>query len=700
MDRTYDHNIRISPVYQFANSDDETVRKNFIVRKTEFQTIISTLEETSDKDSLQHELILGRRGSGKSTLLKRIEVEINENPKLKEKYIPVNLAEEQAGIYRLFDLWEQVIIELSSRLKQKIKIEDYSDFANTQEYTRYLYDIIHEISIASTKKIVLLIDNFDRIIENFTDDGHLLRETLINYSDIILITASTRMDEHFWSYDKPFYEFFRKHRLESLSKEETFELLEFWSNSLEIPQIKNFINMYPGRVENIRLLTDGLPRTMRFFMEIIIHNEKPVDVDFLKKVMDEATPQYQERLNYLTPQLRKIILEMAFIWEACSTKQLVEKCRMESKLISANLKTLTAKGIVDIIPTGKKNNLYRISERFFNMWLIVTQGNPEQKKKARWLSIFLENWYDASELQELTLKHSGSSNERKLKRRRALLLSKGFCQGRGIPTYIRSRIIESAEQQTKLIIAEPSVEFSVKTTQRDGEKQKFTDTENYRKTPEPTDFIEEEIDVYRNFARSYTYDEKENIRNAEKYYRSVIKKGDNIALNDLANLYNEQGKFEDAEKYYLLAIEKGIDIASWNLTSMYYLNNRNREKARKYIEEYNGKNEFAIVKEIWCGIFIDVENRVFNALKTDHSDNADLITRLLIHNQNTLIYKAFTHPEFGKELQDKYKVLYYVCMILNNKQEDNILLRIPPELETPISDVLKTIDSLKEFYRE
>ena len=48
------------------------------------------------------------------------------------------------------------------------------------------------------RKVVLLLDNFDRIVENFSDDGHLLREILINYNDIQLITTSTRMDEHFW----------------------------------------------------------------------------------------------------------------------------------------------------------------------------------------------------------------------------------------------------------------------------------------------------------------------------------------------------------------------------------------------------------------------------------------------------------------------------------------------------------------------
>jgi len=55
--------------------------------------------------------------------------------------------------------------------------------------------------------------------------------------------------------------------------------------------------------------------------------------------------------------MRKIILEMAFMWEAVSTKEIAGQCRMESNLVSANLNTLVDRNIVKIITTGKRNNL-------------------------------------------------------------------------------------------------------------------------------------------------------------------------------------------------------------------------------------------------------------------------------------------------------------------------------------------------------
>ena len=263
-------------VYQNSNIENyENIKAGFIVRTVEYETIISSLTKRKKGDSIQHELILGRRGSGKSTLLKRIEAEIAKDEKLNTKYIPVNLAEEQAGIYRLMDLWEYVLRELYCQNNEKHETKNFSEFDGEHTYTRYLYSEIHRFCETNKRKAVLLLYNFDRIFGNFSDDGNLLRETLINYSDIVLIAASTRMDEHFWRYDLPFYEFFRRHRLETLSSEEAFLLLNHWSDSLDFndaekTKIKDFIQNHRGKVENIRLLTDGLPRTMLFFLKLVV----------------------------------------------------------------------------------------------------------------------------------------------------------------------------------------------------------------------------------------------------------------------------------------------------------------------------------------------------------------------------------------------------------------------------------------------
>ncbi|MDR0799152.1 MAG: tetratricopeptide repeat protein [Dysgonamonadaceae bacterium] len=818
------------PIYQNSTNDNyESIKVNFIVRTVEYDTIISSLINRKSTDSIQHELILGRRGSGKSTLLKRLEMEIIENDKLNKKYIPVNPAEEQAGVYRLFDLWEKVLEELACRTETKMALKNYSEFTDDQTYTRYLYSEIHAFCVKQKRQAVLLLDNFDRIVINFSDDGNLLRETLINYHDLVLITASTRMDEHFWQYDQPFYEFFRRHRLEMLSSEETFRLLNHWAaspdfNETERHKIQGFLKNYRGKVENVRLLTDGLPRTMLFFLNIVLQNENPIEADLLKKVMDEVTPLYQERLQSLAPQMRKMVQEMAFFWEACSTKELAERCRMESKLVAANLKTLSDKNIVETIVTDKRQNLYRISERFFNMWLIVTQGNPEQKRKARWLSIFLESWYDKEELQNMAKQHIENLKQHKISQEKALLRTKSLAQSKHISILDRDEMIEltNAEKNIenrfislpqkaseiydkisehiknkdfkKAVTLSKEIENEngslrlftaarIAETQRDYHKAKETyrkaikngniwavnklaviyycqgqDTKaekyyliaiekgdnqalnnlallykNQKKYAEAEKYyliaIEKGVTralnnlavLYKNqekyaeaekyyliaiengnisalYNLANMYNHQEKYAEAEKYYLIAIERGHNGALNNLALMYYNQKKYAEAEKYYLIAIEKGNNLALLNLALMYYNQNKNKEKAKQLISKYEREHIVKIIVELWTGIFNDVEKRVIIACEEKREDSW-FIEHLLVHHQKSLVDKLFHHATFGKRLQEQYTALYYVSQILNGKQnENNLWLRIPPELKSTVQDIQQAIEEKQKKY--
>jgi TPR repeat protein len=598
-------------LYQNANNDNATVKRNFVVRVSEFELIMSDLRRKKTKDPLQHELLLGRRGSGKSTLLKRIQIEIEEDPTLSKNYIAINLAEEQAGIYRLSDLWFEALKEIALQTNTSLNLESFSTFRDNQQYARYLHGEIHKILVEHQKKAVLLLDNLDRIVENFDDDGHLLRETLLNYNDLQIIGGSTRMDEHFWQYDKPFYEFFRRHRLEGLTFEEIHQLLNQWSDALALPQLKDYALHNRGKIEALRILTDGLPRTLQFFIKIFLKNSTLTGFDHIKQTMDLASPLYQERLNNLTAPQRKIVLEMAFIWEACSTKQLVEACRMEGKLISSFMKQLNGFGIVETLQTNTKNHLYRLSERFFNMWLIVTQGNPDQKRKAYFLTIFLELFYDADEIRALAMTHSQNLKDKSMGYDQAVVLTKAISQSKHIGVDERDELLDLTYQLSDY--QSEKGDLPVKYEKLKEEIDKLQEEGKYKEALQIVEEIENEEDGIKFYLKGYFLyrlnDEEEaekyyikavrkghvsasfnlaflflkqgKIEKAEKYYLIAIDRNDNQALYNLANLYQSQNKNEDAEKYYLLSVEKGIDSALFNLANLYY-NQEKVEDAEKY----------------------------------------------------------------------------------------------------------------------
>lgn len=560
-------------LYQAANSNPEAIKRNFLIRIAEFERIVSGLRSKKPGDPLQHELILGRRGSGKSTLLRRIQIEVDEDAELSKRFIAINLAEEQASIYRLSDLWFEVLQELMLRLNSPARLRKFDDFEDNQAYTRYLYTEIHQLIQVSGMRMVLLLDNLDRILQNFDDDGHLLRETLLNYDDMQIIGGSTRMDEQFWQYDKPFYEFFRRHRLEGLNFEEIHQLLNHWSTAMNLPLLHDYALHFRGRMETIRILTDGSPRALQFFIQVLLHDSGAYGFDYLRKVMDRATPLYQERLNNLTPPQRKIVQEMAFWRESVPTKILVEKCRMESKLIASYLKQLEQYGIVDTIATGKKNHLYRISERFFNMWLIVTQGNLDQKRKAKYLTLFLESWYDGEELKVLTKQYLG-----------------GFQDG--------------------LVSYDKAMEGFA-----------------------PSKFME-------------VQDRDEPIA----YTRKNEMAGPSVILS-------EEAKPNSVRMSHQLILEIG---------------NGNFEHMNEKIELVLQTNQ--------------------------QEDMTWFLTNLLYLEQTQLVRSLFESEQHGQMLQDRYEPLYYATRILIHKTEDNLLLKIPPEVLPTVQEIVEKVKGKHLLY--
>nr|WP_319512365.1 tetratricopeptide repeat protein [uncultured Draconibacterium sp.] len=588
--------------FQSANTSFEEIKQNFVVRLKEFELLRSDLLDDEMKGSVQHFLILGRRGSGKSTLLRRIECEVNENELLNEKYITINFAEEQASIHRLFDLFEEIIKTLKCNFGyENLPDTDTLDIPDDySEYSRDLYRHIQKALHGRSHKLLLLIDNIDKIFLGIKEDAQVLREILLNFDDIKVIGGSTLMSEHFWQYDLPFYQFFRVLRLEALSSDEIKNLMLSWSERLKVEALEKFVKTKPGQLEAIRILTDGMPRTLQFFVDLLINRPQQNGYAYIQKIMDLVTPLYQERLNNLPPIEQKIVLKLAFMWEAASIRDLVKPTKIQSKVLSANLKTLSDKRIVDKIATGKKNHLYRLTERFFNMWLIVTQGSPMEKRKARWLTIFLENFYDQKEIKQIVERHLDDLKSCKMKEDHLTLMTKALSQSKYTSFEERDMLIEqnlsipTLDENLKSTLPSTSKEIIKRIHELVGNKNYVGAIREAINIPNECDGYKEmflgniyaewnkyekafknylssinkgNIIAYRYLALAYKNNERYNL--AEEYFKKAINEGIETALFDLALLYEDQGDFNLAEEYYVKAIEKDNENAFNNLALLY-----------------------------------------------------------------------------------------------------------------------------------
>jgi hypothetical protein len=642
-------------LFQNANVSAESVKADFLVRKYEYSAIHSDLLRYPKDRSVQHYLLLGKRGSGKSTLLHRLQVEIDTDEQLTANYIAVNLAEEQANIYRLFDLLEEIVSELQSR---EYEFETIEADLDEHLYCRQLFYLIHRTLEKADKKLVLLLDNLDRIFENIGEDASLLRENLENFGDIKIIGASTRMTEHFWAYNKPFYEFFRVLELAPLKKEEVKEMLLHWGEKLQINELKDFVANKPGQLETIRVLTDGLPRTLQFFVDILLTSNKETGYEYLKLLMDKITPLYQERLNSLPPSQRKIVLQLAFLWEAVGAKEIAQATHMETRVISAQLNQLVNKKVAEKIETKTKNHLYRLSERFFNLWLIFTQGSPYEKRRARYLSIFLENFYDENELMALALSLPDISPSLKME----------------LPQTIVS-IIEKVYLMADKKQWDRAIELINTIEQQDGVRE----------------FLSSRIHIMRS-----EFEEAKNL------LLGLELKGFPLVNIYLGLSYHRLGDWENAEKYYRIAFENreyGSDSVNM-LSRFYYRSNQKKAEALALLKEFGtGSSSLSLIPVVkaWNGEFIDLKEMVSQLIMEDNPYVEFTLTHLLIHYQENLVMQMFASSEFGGLLIEKFLPLHYAAILLSPEGEE-LLNKIPPELKEAVHAMLISTFAERNFY--
>jgi hypothetical protein len=374
----------------------------FVIRTDIYNDIMKDLETSKMENPEQHYLVVGQRGSGKTTLLNRVKYGIDDSEILREKVVPIIFSEEQYNISELVNLWENIAQYL----------EDYQGFTGLydemelliakKDFEELSYNLLIRNLRAKNKKLVLLIDNVADML-NKLDKKEIrrLRSILQTDTEIRLIAGSPFHPESFADYREPLFEFFKVIRLEGLTKWETeLLLLKLAEMNGEQDKIQRIIKETPDRIDTLRTLTGGVPRTIALMYRIFIEFNHEDSVKDLEKILDAVTPLYKHRMDDLPTYQQKIVDAVAKNWDGMSVKELKSKIRMDSKNISAQLSQLRKNQIIQAVETDTKNNIYFLRERFFNIWYLMRFGRKYDKERVVWLVKFLESWCSMIEIEQ------------------------------------------------------------------------------------------------------------------------------------------------------------------------------------------------------------------------------------------------------------------------------------------------------------
>ena len=261
---------------------------------------------------------------------------------------------------------------------------------------------IRSLLAKKKKKLVLFIDNFgdllDRLPEN---DIRAMRAVMMAAPDLRMVAGSARVLEHTYAYDKPFFDFFNLVYLKELDAVQALEMMRALAACSANPEeMLALIEARKARIEGIRRLTGGVPRNLMLLFGMIAEDPEQGFLPALEQILDGATPYFKHRVEELAKQQQQILHHIAMSWDAAGAGEIAEKMHEDSKKVSAQLRQMLDNDLLERVETGTKNHLYRLKERFFNIWYLMRMAGQRDLARMRWLVEFLKGWLEGPELQD------------------------------------------------------------------------------------------------------------------------------------------------------------------------------------------------------------------------------------------------------------------------------------------------------------
>lgn len=676
-------------LYNTQNIDAQLLKAGFSIRKKEYQRIWKDIATGSMAKPETHYLIQGVRGAGKTTLLSRLYYEVAEDKELKKWVVPILLNEEEYGILSLFTFWLRIAEKLAEH-DSDLYAQLFEQVTHLDDSAEMAWELIQSHLDKNKQKIIVFVDNLGELFKDFDEIEHAqLREVLSLRSQIRLIGGSSQLLEAHFDGEAPFYQFFKLVNLKPINEAEMHELLRSLAKQTSkegVKTIEEIITEHPQRIEAVRRLTDGVPRTIVLLFQIIMEGAKESSYAYLEETIDKTTPLYKHRMDDLSRQQKAIVHTIAMNWDAMSTKEIAEQTRLPSKTVSAQLVKLQQQWIVDKIETNTKNHLYIIKERFFNIWYLMRYGNQTDKRRVLWLTRFLESWCDERELSTRFVEAAFSieNNQTNISDVyfNALLASKK------IDGEIKKSIIDGIKFKDKVRI------INYQDSDYENIEIPLRELINKNKIEEAYQLLEDNFknltikDYLFNLHTLYLINPEKFI--PEVYGLKLFKKTNFAPLETsyLLSIVFNNNFYEYKEVFFKIlssvieniVIDPGR-IAMVHSYSLYALWNNNFGNFKSFfqsLEEFNFIDELLKIndKEMFYMFF------------------EDIIIMLLSKKQIEISFNIITESDLKEEL----KPLYYATASLLKDERQQEYLRMGPELQGTVDEILQKVEEYRIKY--
>ncbi|MBI3989956.1 MAG: tetratricopeptide repeat protein, partial [candidate division NC10 bacterium] len=387
----------------------DQLARTLVGREEALRNIIEKIDAMGKGGGAKHVLIIGPRGMGKTHLVcfihhyvsQRIEARL-DLPSLPKNWASVLFVEEE---YPAHNTLANLLLSLCAKLHEADPVEEAWRLPETlrDQSDRVVTDCclerIQAFSARRAKKLLILVDNVQKILQQFpAEDHHRLRAFLMDQTAFLLVGTAPWLFKEVIDYKAPFFEFFETVYLSDLTEEEMLRLLEarFREDGLEAEFRRREENLR-RKIPAIRKLTGGNPRLILFLYDIVTRSAFLEVESALRELIEELSDYFRGRYDALADQPRKVLDTLAQMEGPGTPTEIARAARLSVQKVNAQLKRLKEWGYVEPLKHERRRAThYDVTERLFRIWRQT--ATIAGRQRFRFLAQFLKIYYTPEEM--------------------------------------------------------------------------------------------------------------------------------------------------------------------------------------------------------------------------------------------------------------------------------------------------------------